>query len=260
MRIVTIAALLLTLPPLARAQTPRPADSPPAPSTLPPIGLPLPQIGLPLPPLGLDPGPTSTTTPKPAAPARPPQRGQGPHRGRTAPPAVIYVVPSYGWSVHESAPTPGVTVPAAPAPTVASERPAAGTLRLELQPRPTGQLYVDGAYVGTLDDLGTDLTLQAGTRRLEIRQPGYRPFELAVRIEDGRALTYKGTLDPQPPASAPPRVPATAATAPPATPAAAPIPRKPFYYIPGCYLGDVPPRDAGLPPTCDVSRAVIFKP
>ena len=30
--------------------------------------------------------------------------------------------------------------------------------------------------------------------------------------------------------------------------------------IPGCYLGDVAPKDAGLPATCDQSRAVTFRP
>jgi hypothetical protein len=29
-----------------------------------------------------------------------------------------------------------------------------------------------------------------------------------------------------------------------------------FYLIPGCYMGNVPPRDANLPATCDISRAV----
>ena len=40
----------------------------------------------------------------------------------------------------------------------------------------------------------------------------------------------------------------------------APIARKPFYFIPGCYLGDVPPKDAGLPASCDQSKTVVVKP
>ena len=43
------------------------------------------------------------------------------------------------------------------------------------------------------------------------------------------------------PTQVPPRAPAT------------------IYFIPGCYLGDVPPKDAGLPAGCDASRAVTFK-
>ena len=115
------------------------------------------------------------------------------------------------------------------------------SLRLDLQPRPSGQLFVDTAYVGTLDELGTEFTMAEGQHHLEIRQPGFKPFTLIVRIDEGRALVYRGELE---------RV----------GPAAAPIARKPFYYIPGCYLGDVPPKDAGLPTTCDQSRAVTYRP
>ena len=100
---------------------------------------------------------------------------------------------------------------------------------------------------------GTELTLAAGTRHLEIRQPGYQPFTLPVRIEDGRALVYRGSLE---------RAPAQPTQHRPGAvrPDAAPIVRKPLYFIPGCYLGDVPPKDAGLPATCDPSRAVVFRP
>ncbi len=242
---VLIAALLLIVASLAEAQSPPAALDPARTSSLPPIGLPLPPIGLPLPGLGLAPaGPTPTTTP---GSARPPRRG-GHHR-RSGGAGVIYVVPAYGWDVGYGTSIPGFsTAPAvaAPAPE-APARPAAGTLRLELQPRPTGQLFVDGAYVGTLDDLGSELTLLAGTRQIEIRQAGYQPFTLTARIDEGRALVYRGELQPVPAAVAPP-------------PASPPIPRKPLYYIPGCYLGDVPPKDAGLPPACDPSRAVTFRP
>jgi hypothetical protein len=39
-----------------------------------------------------------------------------------------------------------------------------------------------------------------------------------------------------------------------------PVAHKTFYIIPGCYLGDVPPKDASLPSTCDVSKARAFQP
>ena len=38
-------------------------------------------------------------------------------------------------------------------------------------------------------------------------------------------------------------------------PAAAKQPET-FYLIPGCYMGNVPPKEANLPATCDVARAV----
>lgn len=265
-----IAVLLLVAPAFAAAQSVRPPAEPSQTPTLPPIGLPLAPIGLPLSHLGLPPAHPTPTQSSPA-PAKGPQRGDGDgRRGRSAP-EVVYVVPGYGWGMTFPATTPEVATTAAPvasaavakAPVVPSPA-ATGTLRLDLQPSPTGQLFVEGAYVGTLDELGLDLTFATGTHRLEIREHGYEPLTLAVRIDAGRHLVYRGMLTKQvnPPAS--PGSPAPTATpAPAAADSASPAPpvaRKLFYFIPGCYLGDVPPKDAGLPATCDQSRTVTFRP
>lgn len=240
-----IAALLVVTPAVAAAQD----------TTLPPIGLPLAPIGLPLAPIGLGP---ATPTPTLSAPS--PPRGQlrpdlgGRRRDRG--PAPIYVVPAYGW--------PGTFVPAAgaPGPSVVPEAAAPpedpaisskGTLYLELQPPPTGQLFVDGVFVGTLDRLGPALGLGAGTRRLEIREPGYEPFVLTAQIQPNRELVYRGALIRQP---APTDQPSVSAAA----PVPAPPTRKVFYLIPGCYMGDVPPSEANLSPACDLSRTVTFRP
>jgi hypothetical protein len=51
-----------------------------------------------------------------------------------------------------------------------------------------------------------------------------------------------------------------AVAAPAAPPPTVPVTHKAFYIIPGCYLGDVPPKDASLPPTCDVGNARTFQP
>ena len=32
-----------------------------------------------------------------------------------------------------------------------------------------------------------------------------------------------------------------------------------FYVIPGCYMGNVPPEDTGLPEGCDPRRAITIK-
>ena len=247
MRVLS-AVLLFALPAFANAQTPADART----STLPPIGLALPPIGLPLAPIGLaPPGPTPTISERP--PARPREQSRhGRQRPGRSGPGVIYVVAAYGWS---NASLEAAAAAPAPAAVPAPAAPATGTLHLDLQPPPTGQLFLDGAYVGTLDALGTDLTLAAGTRQVEIRQPGYRPFTLTARIEEGRSLEYRGALEPA--AAAAPAAPAAPAAI---QPPAAPIARKPLYFIPGCYLGDVPPREAGLPPACDPNKAVTFKP
>ena len=271
-----IAVLLLLTPGFAAAQSARPPADPAESSTLPGIGLPLAPIGLPLPPLGLAPETPTPTQWQPSAPAPATgveREGGGRRRGRTAA-TVVYVMPADGWGTTTSARVPGIVTSAAtvapaastPAPPVdAPAVPAAtGTLRLDLQPRPTGQLFVDGVYVGTLDDLGTDLTFVTGTRRLEIRERGYEPFTLAVRIDVGRTLVYRGALTREtplvlpaaPPSAAPPSPGPTIAPAAPTSP----IARKLFYFIPGCYLGDVAPKHAGLPATCDLSRVVTFQP
>lgn len=39
-----------------------------------------------------------------------------------------------------------------------------------------------------------------------------------------------------------------------------PPPPSTFYYIPGCYMGNVPPDQVQLPSTCDRSKVVVRKP
>ncbi len=260
-----VTALLVLLPGFAAAQPAQPPAGG-SPGTLPPIGLPLAPIGLPLAPLGLSSGPTATQ----AAPARTPKRpssdgAKRPH-GRGGSPGFVYVVPTYGaygWGVAAGATTPGASTPSGPAAEAAPDgtpsRRSEGVLQLDLRPRPTGQLFLDGVYVGTLAELGHDLTLPEGTHQLEIRQAGFKRFTLAVRIDAGRTLVYQGELeraDPPPSSTI-----GAAGAAPSATPAPmAPVVRKPLYFIPGCYLGDVPPTEAGLPASCDPSRAVVYRP
>jgi hypothetical protein len=253
-----LAALLVALPSIADAQTARSEGSrrsqpPPPPSNslpLPPIGLPLPDITPTLAPIGTLPGPTETRSAPAREPSRQP-RQRGPHRRDRSGPSVIYVVPAYGWGLPAVAPAP------APAPTAEAE--ATGTLWLDVEPRGIGEVYIDGYLAGTTLDVRGSITLDAGAHHVEVRAEGYQPVAVNVRIEGGAAVTLRRTLQPVPAAPEP------AVAGPPAAPAArpaaaAPIPRKPFYYIPGCYLGDVPPKDAGLPPTCDQSKTVVVRP
>lgn len=243
-----LTTLLVLLPGLADAQRHRPpAPEPPA-STLPPIGLPLPQIGLRLAPIGLAPPVTSTTS-EPAASARrhhsrPPSR-----KGRTGP-GVVYVMPAYPWDWYGAA-VPGTTDPAAAAEPVVTPVTAA-RLRLEVEPRGVAEIYVDGYFVGTADDRRDEVALEPGSHRVDIRAPGYESERVDVRLEAGESATLRRSLQRE--GGAPPLPRLAPATEP------APIARKPFYFIPGCYLGDVPPKDAGLPATCDQSKTVVVKP
>ena len=82
--------------------------------------------------------------------------------------------------------------------------------------------------------------IDAGLHRIDISATGYEPVAVEMRVTSGQPITYRAALKPIPPP----------ATVPPST----------FYLIPGCYMGNVPPKDADLPATCDQSRATIWKP
>lgn len=247
MRVALAIVLFAALPALAAAQSSRPkaADAP----TLPTIGLPLPQIGLPLPSIGLPPATTARSRPS-RRPSPPNQNGRGGHGDTKGPrrrPSVVYVVPTYGWDYAPAAPE-------APAEPAQSEEPKrlTGTLQLDVLPAGIVQLYADGYYVGTSDDADGELTLEAGPHRIEIRAPGYETATVDVMIEPGRTISYRGALVRQDTKPAPePPVRAEEAK---------PLPRQPVYFIPGCYLGNVPPKDAGLPATCDLSRVKVLEP
>ena len=118
-------------------------------------------------------------------------------------------------------------------------------MRLELQPTAGLQLFVDGYYVGTLDDVHGELELEAGAHTIEIRASGYETLTFDVKITPGRSISYRGTLKPTDAADAPAPTPVAPTT---------------FYYIPGCYMGNVPPEEVALPPNCDLSRLVTRKP
>jgi hypothetical protein len=118
--------------------------------------------------------------------------------------------------------------------------PAPGRLILDVEPG-TAQVFADGYYVGVPDDFGAARgggLLDAGTHRIDISATGYEPVTLDLRVTAGQTMTYRAVLKPTPP-------PVSVA---PTT----------FYLIPGCYMGNVPPKDAHLPATCDVARAVTW--
>ena len=193
--------------------------------TIPPrgtVGLPLPDIGLPLPPIGLQP---------PHSPRRGYGRYHWPSYGW---PAVVYYAPWYE-------PVPYVRE-AAPAPEPV-EQPAP-TGRLILDPQPEGaQVFVDGYYAGIPDDFSVvhgGGVVESGQHRIEVSAPGHESVSIDVRIAASQSVTYRGRLK---------RIPPPAAKSAPTT----------FYLIPGCYMGNVPPKDARLPATCDLGRAVEFK-
>lgn len=251
-----LTAALWLVPALAAAQSS--SQEPPhgAPS-LPPIGLPLAPIGLPLPPIGLPnpPGGTPTASPRTGPERRtaaPNPDGAGRHRqGRVSPP-VILVAPYY-WSTAPPAGTPTVSAPTAP--TAAVEATPTGTVWLEVDPRGVGEVYVDDYLVGTASELRGQLTVDAGPHRVEVRAPNYELLRADVKVEAGGTVTLRRTLQ----VASPPAAASIRETSP-AREALPPIARKTFYFIPGCYLGDVPPADARLPSGCDLTKTVVVPP
>jgi hypothetical protein len=228
-RAICIIAALLAVPLTARAQ-----------SALGPIGLPLPSIGLPLPSIGLSPAPTEAW--RPAAGPGPERPGQ--HRPRRHQPAVVYFMPAYPWVTPQyQTAAPSVPLPMPPPPA-----PATGRLRLEVEPSDHLQLFVDGVYIGTPADLGAEIDLPPGSPRIEIRAPGYKTLTFDVQIVAARTITYRGALD------------RDADAAPPAPPPAALPGSTTLYFIPGCYLGNVPPADVKLPAGCDLARLQTIVP
>ncbi len=185
----------------------------------------LPQIGLPLPTHGL----------------QPPHFDQGGHRRGHRPgvfptwPGVFYFVPQYVMPV-----TPPPEYVQAPAPV---EQPTpTGRLILGAQPD-NARVFVDGYYAGVPEDFSVAQgggVLEAGQHRIDVTAPGYEAVSVDVRIAPNQSVTYRDALRKIPPPAAP-SAPTT------------------FYLIPGCYMGNVPPKDARLPATCDLGRAVEFK-
>lgn len=209
---------------------------------LPPIGLPLPEIGLPLPMIGLPPAINGS----PRVGGHTPEGIGTEHRrhGRRgtfqSPPIVVYLVPAYGWDYP--------TFPSRePRPAPPAQEPATGRLRLDVEPKAILQVYVDSYYVGIVDDLNGELTLEAGPHTIELRAPGYEALTFDVKIVAKSSITYRGALEPEKP-RATDVIPAAVIPATPPT----------FYFIPGCYVGNVPPKEARLPATCDASRVITY--
>jgi len=217
------------------------------------IGLPLPSIGLPLPPIGLQPIPRSVQ-PVPGANRQSDHRVYAPgRRGHSRP--VFYVSPYYysDWMASSASPEPtgsGVTVFTPDVPV--------GRLRLDIQPPGQWQLFVDGLFVGTPEDFGNEIDLEAGPRRIEIRAPGYESLFFDARIEPQRIITYRGTLVP---IARDPRQPPAARRE---TPVAPPLPAatgsRTIYVIPGCYLGNVMPQQEKLREGCDLGSMKTITP
>jgi hypothetical protein len=223
----------------------------------PSIGLPLPHLGLPLPPMGL-PLPPMGLPPDNARPfdrersertsilgRERPERSERIERSERfhRPASIIF----FGWPYLATAEFPSSPSPSPPLP----PKQATGRLLLSLHSGVDPQIFVDGYYVGLFSDVAGELILDVGAHTIELHEEGFRDARVDVRIPLDGTITYDVTL--RPIESAP--LPSAAPVAPAPSPAPAPTT---IYVVPGCYVGNVPPRQVTLPAGCDGRGSITF--
>ena len=131
------------------------------------------------------------------------------------------------------------------------EQPSFARLILDVHP-PTAQVFADGYYIGMPEDFGFEdggAVLEPGPHRIDIMARDHEPVSFEVNLTHGQSATLRHFLTPITRAPQP------------APDAAPPAGKQPvtFFLIPGCYMGNVPPKDANLPTTCDIARAQSFQ-
>jgi len=254
--LIALAATLVSttagaqVPRYGAAQTPPPRVNPPPPAAPrhaapPPPTVPAaPPTEFPLPPLMTPPaGGLTHGFPgffsRDDAPEFSPSRRRAP---RTLP-LSIPLVP--GYIVADGTDTS----PRAPAVAAAS-----GTLLLSVTPG-RAQVFIDGFYVGTVDDVASrrGLWLPAGPHQVEMRAIGYRTLSVDVVLAPRDTLNYRGELEFMAPAAPEPHPTPPAPQAPPIATGSTVM-----YVIPNCYIGNVPPRASRLPAGCDIKHVEVL--
>ena len=115
-----------------------------------------------------------------------------------------------------------------------------GVLRLDITPATGLQYYVDGMYIGSSSELGTEFAVNAGARRIEVRAPGYKSVVFDARFVPGGTVTRRGALEPLEDVSTLPRAAGS----------------RTMYVIPGCFMGNARPDPSALPKGCDIDRLI----
>jgi hypothetical protein len=138
-----------------------------------------------------------------------------------------------------------VTLPTGPPPDSFTELSASGGLELAVEPR-SADVYVDGFYVGTVDDVTQNgLLLRAGRHWIDLRAEGYETLTVPVSVAAGQAVRYRGEL---------------VMIHPPSDAADAPRGQQTIYVIRGCYAGNRPPAESALPRGCDIANLRTLTP
>ena len=118
----------------------------------------------------------------------------------------------------------------------APRAPEVGYLRLVVHQPGAARVYIDHAYLGSVNDLRRRIPLEPGPHRVVLRAPGYRAVTFDVRIVADEITTYRTDFT-------------STLRGEKAVPSEGGVPRT-FYVIPGCYAGDRLPRASDLPAGC----------
>jgi hypothetical protein len=121
-----------------------------------------------------------------------------------------------------------------------------GYLRLDVEPATT-QVYIDGYFIGSIEDVAPGYPLASGPHRIELRAEGFETAAFDVRIRPNDRVTFTKELRslanaPQPPVAG----------------VGQPVAAKTLYVIPRCYAGDRRPLAAQLPVGCRIEDVRII--
>ena len=115
----------------------------------------------------------------------------------------VYVQPrqsmTYRETMQPAQPGSSAGAPSEPAvtPAVSTDMPPGppGNLRLDVRPK-DAQVYVDGYYVGIVDDFNgrQRLNLAPGPYHVDLRASGYESLAFDVNVEPRQTVSYRGTL------------------------------------------------------------------
>jgi PEGA domain-containing protein len=126
-----------------------------------------------------------------------------PYDGYSVPTVPTPVVPGagYGASGVPSARYAAAGVSAGPSTyytDLANQPGASSGVTFQVSPA-AAEVFVDGVYVGTVQDFWADLEplmLVTGSHRIELRAPGYRTATLDVTTTPGQVIPFAGELEP----------------------------------------------------------------
>ena len=115
-----------------------------------------------------------------------------------------------------------------------------GVLRLDITPATGLKYYVDGMFIGSSSELGTEFEVTAGARRIEVRAEGYKPITFDARFVPGGMVIRRGALEPLQDSATLPRASGN----------------RTMFVIPGCFMGNARPDPGSLPKGCDIGRLI----